>query len=148
MSGPGSPGGEGPTQAPPHLPPGWIAQWDSNSKKYYFVQLSTGVSQWDVPTDAAPIGGTPASNAEHPFGRPGAGQPELITHPDGTQTVKHPDGRMEPVMPDENGGTRGMGDGPSGDRGLGVSNPRCGALGALCLRRQHTDLGLSDRAWP
>lgn len=122
MTGPASPGGEGPTQAPPHLPPGWIAQWDSNSKKYYYVQLSTGVSQWDVPTDAAPIGGTPASAVDHPYGVPGAGQPELITHPDGTQTVKHPDGRMEPVMPDESGGTRGMaGDGATGDRGLGVS---------------------------
>jgi hypothetical protein len=121
MSGPGSPGQEGPTFAPPHLPPGWIAQWDANSKKYYYVQLSTGVSQWDVPTDAAPVGGgTPASNNEHPYGVPG--QRQLITHPDGTQTVKHPDGSLEPVMPTEAGGTRGIdGDGPHGDRGLGVS---------------------------
>lgn len=122
MTGPASPGGEGPTQAPPQLPPGWIAQWDSNSKKYYYVQLSTGVSQWDVPTDAAPVGGTPASAVDHPFGVP-RGQPELITHPDGSQTVKHADGRMEPVMPDENGNARGLGgDGPSGDRGFGVSS--------------------------
>lgn len=120
MTPPASPGGEGPTQAPPHLPPGWIAQWDANSKKYYYVQLSTGVSQWDIPTEAAPIGGTPAPTVEHPYGAPGGGQPELITHPDGSQTVKHPDGRMEPVMPDENGNARGMGDGQTGDRGLGV----------------------------
>lgn len=120
MSGPGSPGQEGPTFAPPHLPPGWIAQWDANSKKYYYVQLSTGVSQWDVPTDAAPVGGTPASTNEHPYGVPG--QRQLITHPDGTQTVKHPDGSLEPVMPNEAGGTRGIdSDGPNGDRGLGVS---------------------------
>lgn len=120
MTPPASPGGEGPTQAPPHLPPGWIAQWDANSKKYYYVQLSTGVSQWDIPTDAAPIGGTPAPAVEHPYGAPGGGQPELITHPDGSQTVKHADGRMEPVMPDENGNARGIGDGQTGDRGLGV----------------------------
>lgn len=121
MSGPGSPGQEGPTFAPPHLPPGWIAQWDANSRKYYYVQLSTGVSQWDVPTDAAPVGGgTPASQTEHPYGVPG--QRQLITHPDGTQTVKHPDGSLEPVMPNEAGGTRGIdSDGPNGDRGLGVS---------------------------
>ncbi|KAI7783230.1 WW domain-containing protein [Diaporthe eres] len=119
MSGPGSPGQEGPTFAPPHLPAGWIAQWDANSKKYYYVQLSTGVSQWDVPTDAAPVGGgTPASTNEHPYGVPG--QRQLITHPDGTQTVKHPDGSLEPVMPNEAGGTRGIdSDGPAGDRGLG-----------------------------
>lgn len=126
MEPPASPGGEGPTQAPPHLPAGWIAQWDANSKKYYYVQLSTGVSQWDIPTTAAPVGGgTPAPMADHPYGAPGGGQPELITHPDGSQTVKHADGRMEPVMPDENGNTRGMGDGPAGDRGLGVSTPSC-----------------------
>jgi hypothetical protein len=124
MAGQGSPSNsEGPTFAPPQLPAGWIAQWDSNSKKYYFVQLSTGVSQWDTPTDAAPVGGTPAQSSEHPYGVPGGGQPQLITHPDGTQTVKHADGRMEPIMPGEDG-TRGGVDGPSGERGLGVSFQR------------------------
>jgi hypothetical protein len=29
------------------------------SKKYYFVQLSTGLSQWEIPTLIAPIVGTP-----------------------------------------------------------------------------------------
>ncbi|KAM0652800.1 hypothetical protein ACHAO3_002095 [Verticillium nonalfalfae] len=116
MAGPTSPGAEGPTFGPPHLPPGWIAQWDGASKKYYFVQLSTGVSQWDTPTDAAPTG-TPAPGVEHPYGIPR--QQELITHPDGSQTVRHVDGSMEPVnppMPPD--GTRGIG-GQTGDRGLG-----------------------------
>ena len=120
MAGPGSPGGSGPTFAPPPLPAGWIAQWDGGSKKYYFVQLSTGVSQWDTPTDAAPVGGgTPAARSDHPYGVPGRG--EVITHPDGSQTVKHPDGTLEPVLPSGGDGTRGIGgDGPTGDRGLGV----------------------------
>lgn len=115
MAGPASPGTEGPTFEPPQLPPGWIAQWDGASKKYYYVSISSGVSQWETPTDAAP-GGTPAQGPEHPYGVPGQ-QPELITHPDGTQTVKHSDGRMEPLLPD---GTTGV-EGPAGDRGLGVS---------------------------
>lgn len=132
MGGPASPGGgAGPSFAPPPLPAGWIAQWDSSSGKYYFVQLSTGVSQWDTPTDAAPVGGgtpTPShAGTDHPFGMPNGGTkddngaPTYITHPDGTQTIRHADGRMEPVMPTEDGtpGTRGM-DGPSGDRGIGV----------------------------
>ena len=114
MAGPASPN-EGPTFAPPHLPSGWIAQWDGNSKKYYFVQLSTGVSQWETPTHAAP-GGTPAQGTEHPYGVPG--QQELITHPDGTQTVKHADGRMEPILPDD--ANRAI-NGPTGERGFGVS---------------------------
>ncbi|KAI0484226.1 hypothetical protein GGR56DRAFT_14983 [Xylariaceae sp. FL0804] len=113
MPGPASPN-EGPTYEPPTFPAGWIAQWDSNSKKYYYVQLSTGVSQWETPTDAAPVG-TPAQANEHPFGVPG--QQELITHPDGTQTIKHPDGRMEPIMPPE--ASEGEPDGPAGERGLG-----------------------------
>lgn len=114
MTGPASPSTEGPTFAPPQLPPGWIAQWDSSSKKYYYVQLATGVSQWEIPTEAAKTGSTPAQHEDHPYGVP---PPEIITHPDGSQTVKHADGRLEPIMAD---GSRGLGDGPSGDRGIGV----------------------------
>jgi hypothetical protein len=66
------------------------------------VQISTGVSQWEQPTEAAPIGGsntaTPAQN-ENPYNKPGEGRTE--------------GGAAE--------GTRGV-DGPTGDRagGLGV----------------------------
>lgn len=116
MAGPASPGNDGPTFAPPTLPPGWIAQWDGSSKKYYFVQLSTGASQWETPTESAPVGGTPAG-VDHPFGPPG--QSQVITHADGTQTVKHADGSLEPILPPGDG-SRGI-DGPTGDRGLGVS---------------------------
>lgn len=118
MAGPTSPNAEGPTFAPPHLPAGWIAQWDGASRKYYFVQLATGVSQWDIPTEAAQTGTTPAQPIDHPYGTP---TPELITHPDGSQTVKHADGTMEPIMPD---GTRAGPGGPTGDRGFGVSYRR------------------------
>ncbi|KAI1506623.1 hypothetical protein F5X99DRAFT_11196 [Biscogniauxia marginata] len=113
MAGPASPT-EGPTFEPPTLPAGWIAQWDGASKKYYYVQLSTGVSQWDTPTQAAP-GGTPAQVSEHPYGVPG--RQELITHPDGSQTVRYPDGRMEPILPLD--GSRGAPGGPDGERGFG-----------------------------
>lgn len=135
MTGPASPQAEGPTFAPPPLPAGWIAQWDGTSKKYYYVQLSTGVSQWDVPTEPAKTGNTPAPQAEHAFGTPKP--PELITHPDGSQTVRHPDGTMEPIMPD---GSRGV-DGPSGERGLGVCYTR-----AIPILSQDL-LTLLFRAW-
>mgnify|MGYP005989157341 CR=1 FL=1 len=116
MAGPTSPSTEGPSFAPPSLPPGWIAQWDGASQKYYYVQLATGVSQWEIPTEAAKTGTTPAQPREHPYGAP---NPEVITHPDGSQTVKHADGTMEPIMAD---GSRGV-DGPTGDRGMGVRCP-------------------------
>jgi hypothetical protein len=126
MAGPSSPGSEGPTFAPPPLPAGWIAQWDASSRKYYFVQLSTGASQWETPTEAAPVGGTPSARTDHPYGVPhktGNNGAEIIVHPDGSQTARYPDGRLEPVHPREDGsvgdGTRGVGGG-SGDRSLGV----------------------------
>ncbi|QIX02169.1 hypothetical protein AMS68_007686 [Peltaster fructicola] len=72
MAGPSSPDA-GPDFAPPSLPPGWIAQWDGKSRKYYFVQISTGESTWEVPTQAAPQvptpGATPAQEA-NPFRMP------------------------------------------------------------------------------
>ena len=129
MAGPASPSSsDGPTFGPPPLPPGWIAQWDSSSKKYYFVQLSTGVSQWDTPSKEAPTGGdTPVPRTDHPFGGGlpnGGGQ--VITHEDGTRTIKYPDGRMEPLLSGEQqqqgDGTRGGPGGGDGDRGLGVSS--------------------------
>lgn len=77
MSGPATPGQEGPSYSPPSLPQGWIAQWDATSKKYYFVQLSTGHSQWETPTHAAPTVGTPTptpGQETSPFAQPGLQQ--------------------------------------------------------------------------
>lgn len=77
MTDPATPGQEGPSYGPPSLPQGWIAQWDGNSKKYYFVQLSTGMSQWETPTQAAPTVGTPTATPGQetsPFPQPGQQQ--------------------------------------------------------------------------
>lgn len=129
MAGPNSPGAsDGPTFPPPQVPPGWIAQWDSANKRYYYVAISTGASQWEVPAEPAVV--TPAQSSEHPYGIPApatSGQPELITHPDGTQTVRYADGKMEPVPP---GSSVPVSSGPTGDRAFG------GSLG-VCSRPLH-----------
>ena len=98
-SQPGTPGQEGPSSEPPSTPPGWIAQWDASSRRYYFVEISTGKSQWEVPTQ--PGGGmTPLAS---PSVGAGPTQPPGYTGaPGGAQ-----------------GGERGMGDGQTGDRSLG-----------------------------
>ncbi|KAJ4306987.1 hypothetical protein N0V88_000361 [Collariella sp. IMI 366227] len=115
MAGPHSPGSDGPTYAPPNLPAGWIAQWDASSKRYYYVELGTGSSQWDPPTEPALAGsGTPVGHADHPYKVPGS-DAQIITHPDGTKTARYPDGRLEPVDPSPDG-TRGAG----GATGIGV----------------------------
>ena len=90
---PGTPGQEGPSSEPPTTPPGWIAQWDANSRRYYFVEISTGKSQWEVPT------------------QPGGGMTPLASPGIGAGPSSAPGGAQE--------GERGMGDGPTGDRSLG-----------------------------
>jgi hypothetical protein len=70
-----TPSQEGPSEAPPRLPEGWIAQWDGHSRKYYYVQLATGVSTWELPTEPAPgvpTGQTP-TGVDHPYGTPQEG---------------------------------------------------------------------------
>ncbi|KAL8923100.1 MAG: hypothetical protein Q9208_004784 [Pyrenodesmia sp. 3 TL-2023] len=59
-----------PTGGPPSLPPGWVAQWDPNSQRYYFLEQATGRTQWDppqhfmgshgaFPPPSGPLGGPP-----------------------------------------------------------------------------------------
>ncbi|KAL5115801.1 hypothetical protein ACEQ8H_006296 [Pleosporales sp. CAS-2024a] len=84
----------------PKLPAGWTAQWDNGSRKYYYVQISTGVSQWDLPTSEAPVGGgsSHSTPAQH------------------TSPYSKPDGAHGPEPGD---GTRGMGGPGESDRSLG-----------------------------
>jgi len=39
---------------PRPLPPGFISQYDQNTQRYYYVDTSTGVSQWNHPLDVKP----------------------------------------------------------------------------------------------
>lgn len=34
---------------PPDLPPGWVAKWDDQYQRYYYVNLKTKKSQWELP---------------------------------------------------------------------------------------------------
>ncbi|KAJ5887585.1 hypothetical protein N7495_007626 [Penicillium taxi] len=49
----------GPSSPPPRLPEGWLAQWEGVQRKWYFVQRTTGKSQWEIPTE--PILLTPST---------------------------------------------------------------------------------------
>jgi len=89
------------------------------SKKYYFVQLSTGASQWDTPTHAAPTGptpqATPQAGLEHPYGTPDQ-QLDIVTNPDGSQSIRHPDGSLELYTTDRS---------LSGNIGVSIFYVRC-----------------------
>lgn len=111
-----SEGEDGPSFEPPALPAGWIAQWDGVGKKYYYVQLSTGVSQWDTPTKDAPTVSTPIASpavGESPYAQPGSAGRENSTS-------------MER-------GISSSGDGPTGDRGIGVSGFVCAVRNPLMM---------------
>ncbi|KAF1990648.1 hypothetical protein K402DRAFT_444066 [Aulographum hederae CBS 113979] len=52
MSDYAPPPGPPPPQAP-QVPPGWKAQWNDQYKQYFYVNLHTKQSQWDLPTAPA-----------------------------------------------------------------------------------------------
>ena len=74
------------------------------SRKYYFVQLSTGESTWETPTHPAPTGptpqATPQGGVEHPYGTPSGDDGQVITNQDGSQSIRYADGRVEPLPAD------------------------------------------------
>lgn len=110
---------EGPTEAPPQLPEGcklhlWkhfvqsarinnvpgLAQWEGNSRKYYYVQRATGHSQWDVPTEPALSVPTPDPTPRpdvNPFPHPDAGPRSPEMGPDSQVIVRNADGTVQHV---------------------------------------------------
>ncbi|CAH0057729.1 unnamed protein product [Clonostachys solani] len=38
---------------PPPVPPGWVAEWNGQYRAWYYVNLSTNVSQWEAPNPAS-----------------------------------------------------------------------------------------------
>lgn len=55
-----------PPQSPP-LPPGWMVQFDQNSQHWYYVDQTTGRTQWDFPqSPPQQYGATPQHSGYHP----------------------------------------------------------------------------------
>ncbi|KAJ5171252.1 uncharacterized protein N7500_004035 [Penicillium coprophilum] len=70
----------GPSSPPPQLPEGWLPQWEGVRRKWYYVQRTTGKSQWEIPTE--PIVLTPSTTPT-----PGAGpSQEPTSHPTNSNT--------------------------------------------------------------
>ncbi|KAL4790225.1 hypothetical protein BDV19DRAFT_372842 [Aspergillus venezuelensis] len=44
-----------PSGGPP-LPPGWTAQFDQASGRWYYIEQATGISRWEPPAHTAPYG--------------------------------------------------------------------------------------------
>jgi len=55
-----------PGPPPPATPEGWLAKWDENYRQFYYVNLLTKKSQWEMPTTAA----TGPSNSGKPYPPP------------------------------------------------------------------------------
>lgn len=76
----------GPLSGPPGVAPGWTAQWDANSQRWYYLEQATGRTQWDPPPFQPAYGAYPSSgpgnveppnsyNRDAPHGTPYGGQP-------------------------------------------------------------------------
>lgn len=58
-------------QGGPQLPPGWTAQWDQNSQRWYYLEQATGRTQWEPPASygqQSGYGGYPSSGHEGQHG--------------------------------------------------------------------------------
>ncbi|GAD94178.1 hypothetical protein MGYG_06573 [Paecilomyces variotii No. 5] len=79
-----------PPVAPPPLPAGWIQQWDSYSQRGFYVDQSTGRSQWEAPYMPGP--GYDSSRGE-PYGgyAPPPGPPPGEYYVEERKEEKHSD---------------------------------------------------------
>ncbi|KAF8245726.1 hypothetical protein K440DRAFT_384009 [Wilcoxina mikolae CBS 423.85] len=112
----GSPNASGPSVAPPPLPTGWIAQWDPSSQRYYFVQPSTGTTQWDIPTRSSE--NTPAPTHAPPAPTSYTPDHNTAPYPTDHNTAPYPtDHNTAPYPTDHNTTTNNPADGTRG--GLG-----------------------------
>ncbi|ORY98656.1 hypothetical protein BCR43DRAFT_503463 [Syncephalastrum racemosum] len=109
---------------PPNVPDGWTACWDASAQRYYFVEMATGRSQWEVPQGASAPGGfgMPSSdNTAHTGeassylgGGAGGGatnSPAVSSYPDYQQQQQQ---QQQQVQPGQETGERGLGSMVSG----------------------------------
>lgn len=74
-----------------------LAQWEGQSRKYYYVQRATGHSQWEIPTQPALSVPTPDPTPQQttdPFQHP-PGTSSAVVASDGTAVVRNEDGTVE-----------------------------------------------------
>ncbi|KAJ6116013.1 hypothetical protein N7523_006430 [Penicillium sp. IBT 18751x] len=69
----------GPSSPPPQLPEGWLPQWEGVQRKWYYVQRTTGKSQWDIPTEPVVLtpSTTPTSIGTGPSQAPSSRPPTM-----------------------------------------------------------------------
>jgi hypothetical protein len=56
--------------SPTPTPAGWSAQMDGTSGRVFYVQHSTGASQWEHPAEAAQLSPTPQATPQRNLGHP------------------------------------------------------------------------------
>lgn len=94
----------------PPLPPGWLAQWDHNQRRWYYAEPATGRTQWERPIDhsqgdgergyggggyggAPPYGGQPGydDGQFHGYGGGHGGEPQYGgEYPQGQYPQEYP----------------------------------------------------------
>ncbi|KAI0462160.1 hypothetical protein LJB42_004248 [Komagataella kurtzmanii] len=70
---------------PPTLPEGWVAEWDEEYQRYFYVNTATGASQWEVPAQekaahaSRPAAPPPPQEAQ--YSQPAQSQQVYQQHP-------------------------------------------------------------------
>ena len=105
-----------------------IAQWDPNTKRYYFVQPATGTTTWDVPISSVPS--TPAQ-AQSPYTPPvDSYNPHQTQSPYQTQSPSQQyDAQQDPVTTSRGGPLGGLGGLAQGLLGGGGKHGSSGGMG-------------------
>ncbi|KKA21352.1 WW domain protein, partial [Rasamsonia emersonii CBS 393.64] len=67
-----------PGPPPPPVPPGWKAQFDDRYKQWFFVNLKTGVSQWEPPDAPATDSAAPPSEPPPSYDQSGPANPDAV----------------------------------------------------------------------
>jgi len=79
---------------PPPVPPGWKAQWNDKHKSWFFVNLRTGVSQWEDPGNLqadAPPSYEQSGPRKSPIPEKKSGFPSNNPYGDSSSTSRAPD---------------------------------------------------------
>ncbi|KAI4221761.1 MAG: hypothetical protein L6R36_006655, partial [Xanthoria steineri] len=78
---------------PPRVPEGWKAQWNEQYHEWFYVNLHTKVSQWDLPTQPAyPSSDAPPPGAPPGYSGSGVAYPEKDLHSNNPYSSTHAPG--------------------------------------------------------
>ncbi|KAI7905712.1 uncharacterized protein BX663DRAFT_500641 [Cokeromyces recurvatus] len=138
---------------PPTLPPGWIALWDETSQRYYYLEQSTGTTQWEIPTGASKASEAGVGNKGEAYSYNSSGYPlqqqqqqqyssennsYMDSSPASINTSYPTQNNTDPTIPGEEGGERGIGKIFTGFSGGAITGSLLGYAAGKYFTNKHS----------